>query len=427
MNLLAISLAFPPLAYPRSVQVARLLANIPARSTLFCADEPGARLDDTIEPEAEGRLEACIRIPVPKGVIDTMIDRFAYRFARSTWNKRNTTPDPYRKWHRRVVAKVCETYKEDLAKPDVLVTFAQPFTDHLIGLELKRRVGLPWLAHFSDPWVDNPFTPFDEESRLINLSLEREVAEAADLLVFTSRETVDLFFKKYPASLKTKSRILPQCYAPDEVERYANAAGHLTIRYLGNFYGSRTPAPLIAGIRRMLTEVPSALEEVKIELIGPGDAATLEQLTRGLPPGLISAHPSVSYLESRQLMAGADGLIVIDAPADQSVFLPSKLIDYIGADRPIFGVTPPGTAATLIRSLGGPVADPADPAEVAANLQEFIGCLRKRREYPVCQKWGEDEVRNVYSTEAVTARFMEMLHELAPETGAGQRARIMSG
>jgi hypothetical protein len=43
----------------------------------------------------------------------------------------------------------------------------------------------------------------------------------------------------------------------------------------------------------------------------------------------------VGYQESLKLMSEADALLVIDAPADQSVFLPSKLIDYIGAGRPI--------------------------------------------------------------------------------------------
>jgi hypothetical protein len=66
----------------------------------------------------------------------------------------------------------------------------------------------------------------------------------------------------------------------------------------------------------------------------------------------------VDYKTSLALMESADLLLVIDAPFDQSVFLPSKLVDYIGAQRPIFAITPPGTSAKLVSDLGGMVAHP---------------------------------------------------------------------
>ena len=57
-QLLAVSFAYAPLAYPRSIQVARLLKYARASTALVCADEPGARHDPTIEPEAETLLAA---------------------------------------------------------------------------------------------------------------------------------------------------------------------------------------------------------------------------------------------------------------------------------------------------------------------------------------------------------------------------------
>src|SRR5690606_9724861 len=38
-------------------------------------------------------------------------------------------------------------------KADVLITTGPPHSLHLIGLELKKRTGLPWLADFGDPWT----------------------------------------------------------------------------------------------------------------------------------------------------------------------------------------------------------------------------------------------------------------------------------
>ena len=41
------------------------------------------------------------------------------------------------------------------------------------------------------------------------------------------------------------------------------------------------------------------------------------------------------FAESARRAAAADVLLVIDAPADESLFLPSKLIDYLPAGKPI--------------------------------------------------------------------------------------------
>lgn len=415
MNILAISLAYPPLAYPRSIQVARLLKHTEASTVLFCADEPGARLDETIEPDAETRLKACIRVPVAKSGLSTSIDRFAFRFAPALWNRRNLVPDRYGEWKTAVLDRALRFIENSGFRPDVLVTFAQPFTDHLIGMELRSKLKLPWLAHFSDPWVDNPFTPFDAKTRKLNLELERSVAETADMLVFTSSKTVDLFYRKYPEELKEKARVLPQCYDPELFKDTSGVLDKITIRYLGNFYGRRTPRPLILGLIELYKRNPEAVKNVSFELIGPGDAAEVEKLVEPLPKGLVAVRPSVSYRESTDLMNESDGLLIIDAPAEISVFLPSKLIDYIGAGRPILGITPSGTAASLIRELGGIVADPSNIVEVSASLAGFIEQLKGRRTEGPLAGWGKEAVRDRFTADRVSTKFLSMLEELNRE------------
>lgn len=412
MNILAVSLAYPPLAYPRSIQVARLLKHTDASTVLFCADEPKSRIDETIEPEAEARLKACIRVPVAKSRFSGLIDKLSFRFAPGVWNRRNLMPDGYGSWKNAVVNRVIEHIDNTGFRPYVIVTFAQPFTDHLIGIELRSRLNLPWLAHFSDPWVDNPFMPFDKATRELNKKLEQSVAEKADLLVFTSVETVELFYAKYQGDLKKKARVLPQCYEPESyTDSHDSQSGPIRIRYLGNFYGDRTPKPLISGLLRLYESIPSCLENVVFELIGSGDDE-MRSFAGSLPGGLVNFRSSVSYRESLDLMTAADGLLIIDAPAEISVFLPSKLIDYVGTGRPILGITPDGTAASLIRELGGAVCGPDNAVDVAEKLVRFIEDLRARRRIAASPSWGEPSVRDRFKAERVAANFRTMLDSI---------------
>lgn len=407
MNILAISLAYPPLAYPRSIQVARLLKFTDATAALFCADEPGVRTDTTIEPDAESKLYKCVRVPLTKSNAGMMIDRFSYRFQRSFWNKRNLAPDAYGSWGKKVLESVGIYLESQSFKPNLIATFAQPFTDHLIGLELKNRLGLPWFAHFSDPWADNPFSRFDEKTRLLNLRMEQLVAENADVLAFTSIETVDLFFSKYSPELRKKAVVLPQCFDPTQFDN-TPPKGRITVRYLGNFYGHRTPEPLIDALRHIERKDQEFLDDVTFELIGSGDAAEVSRLSSGLPEGLVRVRGNVSYAESVELMSLSDGLLVVDAPAAKSVFLPSKLIDYIGARRPIFGITPAGTAASLITEMGGTVGDPVDRDDLSKKLRLFLDELKTRR-IGRQTEWGDDRVRNRFAAGNVAAEFKSIL------------------
>jgi hypothetical protein len=95
-----------------------------------------------------------------------------------------------------------------------------------------------------------------------------------------------------------------------------------------------------------------------------------------LPEPLLTFRASVEYEESLQEMRSADGLLIIDAPFEQSVFFPSKLVDYLWARRPILALTPPGTSANIVMAAGGLVASPENPETIASGLADMIQQLR---------------------------------------------------
>jgi glycosyltransferase involved in cell wall biosynthesis len=109
-------------------------------------------------------------------------------------------------------------------------------------------------------------------------------------------------------------------------------------------------------------------------------------------------------------MAESDLLLVIDGPDDLSVFLLSKLIEYIGAGIPIFGILPPGASANLVERLGGIVADPRDGAAVAAGLLRALELARRHRESAT--PWGNAIVREEFHAKRVAANFARMLDEM---------------
>lgn len=406
MKLLAISFAYPPAASPRAIQVARLLKHLRTSTTLICAAyEDKDRIDQTLAQEVEAPPLRCVRVPFTRGSLENLIGRIAYRFDLPIIDK---LPDQFRSWKPAVLAAVEQLVNQTDYAPDMIVTFGSPMSDHLIGLALKQRFNVPWLAHFSDPWADNPFLRYDSLTKRLNRDLERRVLHTADRLIFTSEETVKLVTSTHPTEVNEKARVLPHAFEPEAFHNGSRRteASTLVVRHLGDLYEPRTPRPLFAAVKRLFELEPTTLAGVRFELIGSQGYGHIEE-AGSLPSDLVIKREPVRYLESLRLMSEADGLLVIDAPAETSVFLPSKLIDYVGAARPILGITPPGTSASLLERLGGWIANPSDIGAVAETLKRFISFLRNNADSDL--PWGDARTRKSFEAANVSEKFSEML------------------
>ncbi len=322
-------------------------------------------------------------------------------------------PDEYRGWVARAERAIMDELAVRQFRPDVLVTFGVPMSDHLLGLRLKPKLGVPWVAHFSDPWLDNAFHRHNVLANVINRRLEHNVVAAADRVIFTSAETLDLVMRKYPPAWREKARVLPHSFDPALYPGPSPDKGGPVLRYLGNFYGHRSPVPLFRALRTILAEEPALLEGVRVELVGQMPQRMREHATlRALPAGLVRLIDTVPYSRSLQLMSDADLLLVIDAPDDLSVFLPSKLVEYLGAGTPIFGIVPPGTSARLLARVGAPVADPREPFEVVKGLREALRLVQNRRAGNSRQAWGDPAVRAEFHVDRVRRDLAGIIAEV---------------
>lgn len=412
-KLLAVSFSYPPKQEPRAIQVSRLLKHLNASTVLVCEGNGTERTNSAGLGDLESFLQLTLRVPLATSPGRDLLNRLSRRVYLPVWSR---TPDQLGPWKKPVVKAIDDLMSTHAFQPDVLVTFAFPLVDNIIGLELKRRFNLPWLAHFSDPWVDSPFRTDDLLTHALNARLEHSVIERADRLVFTSSETANLVMQKYDPALLSKVRIVPHAYEPELFQSApTNGEGRLIIRYLGDLYQSRTPKPLFKALEILAVSDPELLQKFRFEIVGDVHELNLEQMgVSRLPDGLVVFRPRVNYSESLSMMTSASGLMVIDAPVpknSESVFLPSKLIEYVGADRPIIGLTPPGTAAYLISRLGGWVADPGSAEQVAEVVRQFLSFVWDKRD-DIETGWGRSEVREEFEAKAVARRFHEVVMEL---------------
>jgi glycosyltransferase involved in cell wall biosynthesis len=382
----------PPLQSAQSLQAPRILSQLAElgwQPTVLCADPASFRddarqLDPSLEASLSRRLEL-LRVAslergwfprwIRRGAVTLRLPGSGLRGGKGLW----VPPAIQAGW--------CALKQADYA---AILSFAMPWSSHAVALELARRSGRPWVAKFSDPWIDTPYFRGGPFSRWLLGWLEAFVIRRADRVVFVTQRSADAVMRKYPAAWRDKVRVIPHSF--DALAELPSATcqtrPRLRIVHTGGLYGVRSPEPLLRGLAELRRRSPALGDRLEVLLVGVHEDAHRELVRRLGLDAIVQLRPPCSYVEALRLAAGADVCLVIDAPtAGESIFLPSKLVDYLRLGKPVLGITPArGESADLLRQVDCPIVEPHDLRGIADALARLLeahkeGTLGSARDY----------------------------------------------
>jgi glycosyltransferase involved in cell wall biosynthesis len=266
---------------------------------------------------------------------------------------------------------------------DLLYSSAPPISTHLAAGVLKRLTGLPWVADFRDPWIGNSFArPLSAPYRRLQARLERWIVSRADRSVFATGLLRDRYAARYP-TLAERFVAVPNGYDLSDLASLRAAAdeatptdsGRFRLVYAGSLYGAEEFATFLDGVESLLARRPELGERLRVEFIGWFNAENQALAARRLP----RLDPVVRQLgfmpraEALARVATADaGLELIAATPGRDQIAGSKLYEYIGLDKPVLAVTPPGEARRMLKVLGWGVSADPTPDGVARGLEELL-------------------------------------------------------
>ena len=284
--------------------------------------------------------------------------------------RREPFPDPRSGWLWLAERKVLSLLRRHSF--DLMISRAQPYTSHLLGLLVKKRYpNLPWVSYFSDPWGDNPYVA--EPSPKV-LAAEEEVLRKSSQVVVVSDLMRDSLAARYPREAQ-KIGVIPHLYDPSWLNRISRelepkepieqGSHPLVLTYAGNFYGKRSPEALF----RVLEDRAEAIRgRLRVRFVGKM-SSTFAERGKALFP-LVEVLGIKSYQETNQILRASQGLLLMDAPLEKSVFLPSKLVDYLALGKPLVAITPrQGAAWQALEKL--PQANLFDNADTG-GLGDFL-------------------------------------------------------
>jgi glycosyltransferase involved in cell wall biosynthesis len=400
----------PPLSGPRAVQVSRTLKHLVPLGWESWVVSFGPRSDRYNQDR-----ELAARLRAAEGVTHVPVHSLEERLVcRALWRvlpPLKLLPDEKWVWIGAASRAALRLAAE--RRFDVLVSFAQPWSDHLVGLRVHRATGLPWVAHFSDPWTDSPYLRGRRWQRRLWRRMEANVVRHADALVFVNQQTADRVMAKYPDQWRSKSYVVPHGHDGSDVSPVGSPrpGERLTLAHTGRFYdGIRTPEPMLRALAA-LARHRSLDRELHVSFVGTPVPSHRRLATALGLDSIVEFTGRVSFTDSSRRAADADVLLVIDASAAESLFLPSKLIDYLPAGKPILALTPPqGATADLVRALGYPLVAPDDEPAIAAAIEALIVAKQHGR---LTASTTHAEVASRYDIRRTAGAFAEILARCA--------------
>jgi glycosyltransferase involved in cell wall biosynthesis len=238
-------------------------------------------------------------------------------------------------------------------EPVKAIFSTSPFlSGHIAALWLVKKYQLPWIADFQDPILDNPARrrnwvyPYDA-------LLERAFFSNAYHLLANTNTVAAAWAARYP-QWKQKISIFWNSFDPEEtMPAPADRGGQQrTITHVGSFYEERRPTQFLKAVGQLVESGRLDPANLRIRFVGPVDVSAEEQQVadclRGL--GMLEYNATrVPRSEALQETVDSDYLLLIDM-ARTAFQLPSKLIDYIRAGRPILAFALPESPVAHVLS-----------------------------------------------------------------------------
>ena len=306
-----------------------------------------------------------------------------------------------------------------LARPDLIHVHVPPNEDALAAAALARHFGCPFVLHVQDVQPDGAIEIGSLRSPLaigVFRRQENRLYERAAHVVTLGNALRGRILQKGVAA--TKVSLLPnwidaQALAPMDRMNPLRAewgipADRFVALYAGTFGRVHGTSQLLDAAEQLRTDT-----QVTFLLVGQGhDFEQNRQLVQSRDLQNVIVKEFVPRARLRELQAIADVSLVTLRPGLGSISVPSKVLGYMAAGRPVIGLVDScSDTAALLRDAGcGIVLGPGDVVGLARELRALAGDPSLGHEWG---RRGRNYVLDNLDTRVVLERGVAMIEGVA--------------
>ncbi|MBK9108423.1 MAG: glycosyltransferase family 4 protein [Saprospiraceae bacterium] len=316
-------------------------------------------------------------------------------------------PDPRIFWLKPSVSYLCDYLQQHPV--DLLVSTGPPHSMHLIAQKLKRKLQIPWIADFRDPWTQIFY--FDtlrlsSFARYIHQHLERSVLKNADAIITVSpscKEGLELICNR-------NVEVITNGYEPfEKIDLIKNEKDKIILLYSGVLTLDRNPELFWIKLKEYVDQHPELKDRLELQFIGNVDPAIIEYIKKFGIFHLDHFSP-MPHKQLEHYLWKADLLLLIGVPGNNGV-VTGKFFEYLFLNKPILSVAPEESdlASLLNQTQSGFNADFEDPVRMQEMIESAFCALLNDSYKP--------DVKSVaaYSRKNLTSQLADLMNTVLME------------
>lgn len=294
------------------------------------------------------------------------------------------------------ISQEIEKEKYDLI---IVLGTGMSFAPHFAMANIDTSI--PWIVNIHDPFPAHYYPyPYRKKSNLIYVNLAKKfdmVLKKATKVVFPSLRLQEWMQQFYPC-IADKSFVIPHCMVdedmlsalPSETQDMIIklSKDKFNIVHAGSLLGPRNPHYLISAFKKFIDSDVEIKNTARLNIIGKvaREHTGFDKIYVDMNQNLNIITDRVSYKYSLSILKQSDVLILLEAIAEESPFMPGKLADYIWADKPILALTPENSETARLLGEEYPYITQTD------NEEEIYQCLLR-----LWKRWKEGKPMNLES------------------------------
>ena len=232
---------------------------------------------------------------------------------------------------------------------DAIITTGPPHSMHIIGLELKKKLGIKWISDFRDPWTEIDYfqqLPLTKKATKKHQDLEQEVLIKSDMVVVVGETMKEKF-------LQHTKRIEVLTNGFDTIEDLSTQKldEKFSITHVGLMNSDRNPTILWEVLNEISNTNLNFKNDLRIKLIGKLDDAVIQDL-KVFDHNTIETIPYLDHKDISKYQASSQILLlsINEVPSAKGI-ITGKIFEYLQAKRPILAIGPEdGDAAMILKN-----------------------------------------------------------------------------
>ncbi len=317
-------------------------------------------------------------------------------------------PDARKFWIKPSVKFLTNYLKENPV--DAIISTGPPHSMHLIALGVKKKLNIPWIADFRDPWTNIDFI---EELRLTDKSMAKHHRQETEVLTNADVVSTAWYLMKTEFSEKIESDkikvILNGFDKADFSSEKVDLDRKFTIAHLGSFSPTRNVPLLWEVLGELVKENPEFSSDLEIKVAGQVDGSVRNDIDKnGLTThlkdaGYVSHGEVVKFMSSSQVL-----LLVVNQTKVAKGIIPGKVFEYLMSSRPILAIGPrDGDIAKLLVEVN---ADPIIEYDEKTDMKSRV--LASYEAYKKGTLHSQYKGLEKYDRRALSLEFISILNDL---------------